>query len=61
MEIRHRQQIGLAGSEPLIARRSLTLGTMPVATGVIGDAGMRAVLASLDMAAQCSSPAELDR
>src|SRR5665213_219295 len=34
---------------------------MPVAAGVIGDPGMRAVLTGLDMTAKRCSPAELDR
>lgn len=61
VEVRHRQQIGLTVGEPPFARRTLTLGTMPVAAGVIADAGMCAVLTGLDMTAKRRSPAELDR
>ena len=61
VEVRHRQQIGLTVGEPPFARRALTLGTMPVAAGVIADAGMCAVLTGLDMTAKRRSPAELDR
>lgn len=61
MEIRHRQQIGLTISEPSFACRALALGAMPVAAGVIGDTGMRAVLTGLDMTAKRCCPAELDR
>lgn len=34
---------------------------MPVATGILGDAERRAVLTLLDMPAQASGPAHLDR
>jgi len=34
VEIWHRQQIGLTGDEPLLARGTLALGTMTIATGV---------------------------
>lgn len=61
VEVRHRQQIGLTVSKPSFARRALALGTMPVATGVIGDAGMRAVLTRLDMTAERCCPAGRDR
>ena len=61
VEVRHRQQIGLTVSEPSFARRALALGTMPVAAGVIGDPGMRAVRTGLDMTAKRCCPAELDR
>ena len=37
MEVRHRQQIGLARGEPFLGGRALTLRTMPVATAVVGD------------------------
>ena len=61
VEVRHRQQIGLTVSEPSFARRVLALGTTPVAAGVIGDAGIRAVRTDLNMAAEHCCPAELDR
>ena len=52
MEIADRQQVGLTGGEPLVRRGSLTLGTVPVAATVIGDADMAAVLAAFDMTAE---------
>ena len=38
MEIRYRQQLNLAGSEPLHAGHSLALRTVPVAAGIVGAA-----------------------
>ena len=61
VEIGHRQQIGLAGGEPLFARGALALGAMPVAAGVIGDRAVRAVLTGLDMTTERGGPAQLDR
>src|SRR5207253_4364590 len=54
VEIADRQQIGLAGREPILCRRALTLWTMAIATGVVGDAAVAAILAALDMAAEGS-------
>ncbi len=51
----------LALGEPLPRRRSLTLRAVAVATGIVGDARMGAVLAALDMAAERRGPAGLDR
>jgi hypothetical protein len=51
MEIRHRQQLGLARRQPRLGGRPLTLRAVPVAAGVIGDARVRAVLAAFDMTA----------
>jgi len=61
VEVRHRQQFGLAISEPLRAGQTLALGTVPVAAGVVGDAGHAAILAAFDMAAERRRPAQLDR
>jgi hypothetical protein len=61
MEIRHRQQIGLAIGKPSFACRALALGAMPVAAAIERHAGMRAILANLDMTAQRCGPAKLDR
>jgi site-specific recombinase XerD len=47
-----RQEYSLALGEPLPRRRALTLGAMPVAAGIVGDAHVRAVLTALDMAAE---------
>jgi hypothetical protein len=52
VEIADRQQVGLAGGEPVPRCRTLTLGTMAVATRVVGDAAVAAILAALDMAAE---------
>src|SRR5439155_16674628 len=61
VEIADRQQIGLAGREPILCRRALTLWTMAIATGVVGDAAVAAILAALDMAGECGRAALLDR
>ena len=61
MEVRHRQQFGLARVEPFGARQPLALGAMPVAAGVVGDADVAAIVALLDMPAQRRRPAGLDR
>src|SRR3954466_12187352 len=52
VEISDRQQIGLAGREPVPRRRALTLRAVAVATRVVGNPAMAAVLAALDMAAE---------
>jgi len=61
MEVSDRQQVGLALGKPGMRGRALALGTMPVAAAVVGDAPMAAVLAGLDVTAQCSGAAMLDR
>ena len=61
MEIRHRQQVCLTVGKPSFARRALALGAVPIATAVECDAGMRAVLAGLDMTAKRCGSAKLDR
>ena len=61
MEVRHRQQFSLARRQPGLSGRPLALRAVPVATGVIGDARVGAVLAALDMAAQRGGAADLDR
>src|SRR5215470_13883259 len=61
MEIADRQQISLARGKPVPCHRALTLGTMAVATRVVGDPAVAAILAALDMAAECSRAALLDR
>ena len=45
VEIRRRQQLGLACVKPGGARRALAFWTMPVAAGVIGDASGAAIVA----------------
>ena len=45
MEARHRQQFGFARLKPLLGGRPLALRAVPVAAGVVGDAGVGTVLA----------------
>ena len=52
VEVADRQQIGLAGGEPVLRRRALALGAMAVATRVVGNPMVAAVLAALDMSAE---------
>ncbi len=58
--VRHGQQIGLALGEPLLRRGALALRAMPIATRVVGDLGVGAILASLDMPAERRRAAALD-
>jgi hypothetical protein len=60
VEIGHRQQLGLALGQPLGGRRRLTLRTVPVAAGIIGDADLAAALTLLDMAPQSGRAASFD-
>ena len=59
MEVRHRQQVGLARFQPGSACQGLTLGAVAVAAGVVGDADVRACVTLLCVTAQGSGPAEL--
>ena len=61
VEVRHRQQIGLAICQPLITRCGLALRAMSVATGIIRGTAMAAVFAGLEMTAERRSPTKLDR
>ena len=61
VEVADRQEIGLAGGEPVLGRRTLALWVMPVAAGVVGDAAVAAVFTCLDMAAEGGGAAGLDR
>jgi len=61
VEIVDRQQIGLAGREPILRSGALTLGAMAIAARVVGDAAVAAILAALDMAAERGRAALLDR
>lgn len=61
MVVRHGQQVGLPGREPVLRRRALAARTVPVAAGVVGDGGMVAVAAAHDMAAERSRAAGPDR
>ena len=61
VEVADRQQVGLALGQPGARRCALALGTVPVAAGVVGDPPMAAVLAGLDVTAERSGAAMLDR
>ncbi len=54
------QQVGLALGEPGSRRRALAFGAVPVAAAVVGDAGVAAVPAALDVAAARRCAAGLD-
>src|SRR5262244_2302821 len=60
MEVADRQQIGRARGKPILRRRPLALGAMPVATRVVGDPAVAALLTALDMTAEGSRAAVLD-
>jgi hypothetical protein len=55
------KQVALAISEPLGSGKTLALWAVPVATGIVVDAGLAAVLPALDMAAERRCPAHVDR
>ena len=55
------QQLGFARREPLGGGSSLAFGTMPVATGIVGNARVGTILAALDMTAERGGTAGLDR
>ena len=61
VEIADRQQVGLAGREPILRRRALALWTMAVAARVVSDAAVAAIFAALDMPAESGRAALLDR
>ena len=61
VEIGNRQQLGVAVLQPSSGGGGLTLGTMAVAAGVVGDARVRAVLAALDMTAERGGATGFDR
>jgi len=52
VEIADRQQIGRARRQPIRRCRALTFWAMAVATRVVGDAAVAAILATLDMPAE---------
>src|SRR5215207_611022 len=60
MIVRHRQQVGFARSQPVLCCGALALRAVPVATGVVGNRRIGAVLASRDMAAEGCRAAVLD-
>ena len=60
MEVGDRQQLGLAGGQPLVARHPLALRAMPVAAGVVGAAHEAAIGTGLGVAAERCGPAQRD-
>jgi len=61
VEVADRQQVGLALGEPGACGCALALRTMPVATAVIGDPPVAAVLTGLNVTAKSRSTTMLDR
>lgn len=61
MEVGYWQEFSLARCHPCLSSRPLALRAVAVATGVIGNARVGAVLAALDMTAQRCGAANLDR
>ena len=61
MKIRHRQKLSFARRQPGRRGSPLTFRAVPVAAGIIGDAGVRTVLAVLDMTTERGSAAYLNR
>jgi hypothetical protein len=59
--VRHRQQLGLALSEPLLRCCPLALRAVSIAARVVGDLRVRAVLAARNMPAESRRAAALDR
>lgn len=60
VEIGHGKEFGLPLGKPLRACRALTLRTVPIATGVVGDARRTAVVALLDVATEHRRPTRHD-
>jgi hypothetical protein len=52
VEIANRQQVNLAGGEPVLRRRAVALWTKAVAAGIVSNPAVTAILAALDMAAE---------
>jgi hypothetical protein len=61
VEIADRQQVGLTFGEPSARGGALTLRAVPVATTVIGDPTVAAVIAGFDVTTERRCPAMLDR
>src|SRR4030095_4286213 len=54
MDVARREKLSLTCGDPAFPGRGLTLRTMPVSTGVVGDGGtMSAAGALIDMTAEC--------
>ena len=61
VEVGDRQQLGFARCQPVLSGPPLTLWTMAIAARIISDPGVRAVLAALDVTAECGRAAGFDR
>jgi len=60
VEVPDRQQVGLAGGEPVLGRCALALGAVAVAARVVRNPTVAAILAALDMATESGRAAALD-
>ncbi len=60
VEVGHGQQLGFALGEPVPGRRTLALGAMAVAAGVVGDPRMGTVLAGQHVTTERRRAAALD-
>jgi len=60
MDVGNRQQFVLTSCDPAVASAALTLGTVSIATTVIGDGAIAAARALVAMPAQCRSAAACD-
>ncbi|MBP2239447.1 hypothetical protein J2Z31_006000 [Sinorhizobium kostiense] len=61
MKVLSVEELGAAILQPLRSGQRLAAGAMPVAAAVEGDAPVAALIARFDVAAEGSSPAQLDR
>ncbi len=61
MDVRHVEQLALARGQPALSRLSLTLGTVPVATGVVRDGPMSAGATLIEMTAERGGPTPPER
>src|SRR5450755_4239929 len=61
MVVRNGQQLGLTLGQPLLGGYTLALRAVSIAAGVVGDARVCAVLATLDVTAERRRAAALDR
>jgi hypothetical protein len=61
VEIRHRQQFGLALGQPRHPCQSLAFRAMAIPTRIVGDADQAAIGTALDVAAEGRRPTGLDR
>jgi hypothetical protein len=60
VDISHGQKLILTSRDPVIASPALTLGTVAIATAVIGDGAIAAARTQVAMPAQCRSAAACD-